>query len=83
MASDLPEVLTVSVSYAGKNMAELGAFVRQGGHVRVVDFVRGQDLWLGPDAPQGIVPDLTLHRARRERAMRSVRSRRKMREAAG
>jgi hypothetical protein len=71
--TDLPEIMAVSTKYANSHLGELAAFVRQGGYVRIMDLRRGGDLWLRPDAPAGVVPDSTLHRAMREQAQRMTR----------
>lgn len=81
MKTEFPDVMAVSASYAQAHMGELTAFVRDGGYVRILDLKRGADTWLRPDAPAGVVPDLTLHRARRERGLRMNRSRTARRRA--
>ncbi len=81
--ADGPEILSVNVRYMHAHMCEVLRHVRQGGVVRVLDLNHGTEVWLTPDAPDGIVSDRTLARAAREKSLRVIRGRKAWQAAAG
>ena len=80
--TDFAEVLTVSVGYSYTHLGELKRHTRRGGVVRVLDVRDGSDMWIVPDPPPGVVPDLTAERAVRERGRRMSHAARNRRKAA-